>query len=946
MKRLFFLAIASILAVTAVAQMQPTAEPVYPVMPTDPALRTGKLANGMRYYIRHNDKQKNLADFHIIHNVGAIQEADNQQGLAHFLEHMAFNGTINLPGKTLIEYLEKVGVKFGANLNAGTSWDYTEYMMKDVPVVRQGVIDTAMLVLHDWSHFIELKPEEIDSERGVIMEELRTRDGADWRSTIKLIKAVAKGTLYEHRNLIGHLEGLKSFSYDDIRTFYDKWYRPDYQAVVIVGDIDVDKVEAQIKSLMSDIPAPAPDAPEKDVIVVPDNVEPIISIFEDPEMIESEASIFIKREAMPLKMRNTIVAEQFALIHSLGAQMANTRLAEMAMKPNAPFIRAYIHNGGIGICPTLDMLTCGVTTKDGGLNEGLEAAYTELERIRRHGFTESEFERAKQSVLRREEQAYTNRNDRKNAEYVRRYTSNFRKNTAMPDAEVEWKTDSVIISQLPLAAVNQVFAQYITDHNNVIVVNAPKKEGVVNPSESDILATIAKVKGSEIAPYADNTIKEPLIADLKALKGSPVKKSKTTTDQMLGTTEWTLKNGVKVVVRPSVFKADEVCVDIISNHHGIANLSDEDCNTANLFSMIMGNQGVSKFSVSDLRKLLSGKAASVQIGLGDYKTSIEGFGSPKDLETLMQLLYLNFTQPRFNEDDFNVTIGQLRSYVENLKSNPDYVASAEVQKTLYGNSPRRQQISTEMLNNVKFERLASIHKQLFSNIADFTVYITGNVDLESLKPLVEKYIGSIPASKRLTPAKDDGVRYVKGVVVNDFRVAMQQPKVGVYRFYTGEIPYTLENKVAMSFLSSALTSRYTISIREEKGGTYGVGVGGRVSDKFEPKYILQVQFDTNEQMADELSDIVVAELQKIANEGPLAADVDKTREYLLKEWQNQLRDNGSWAQFIMEKYNNGLDYIGSYEQIVKDMSVEKVQALAKKILSDNNMTYVVMRPQK
>ena len=944
MKRFLILAVAIVLAITAVAQMQPTAEPAYPVIPNDPALRTGKLSNGMRYYIRHNDKQKNLADFHIIHNVGAIQEADNQQGLAHFLEHMAFNGTINLPGKTLIEYLEKVGVKFGANLNAGTSWDYTEYMMKDVPVVRQGVIDTALLVLHDWSHFIELRPEEIDSERGVISEELRTRDGASWRLTIALIKAVGKGTLYEHRNLIGHLEGLQSFSYDDIRTFYDKWYRPDYQAVVVVGDVDVDKVEAQIKSLMADIPAPAADAPEKDVIIVPDNQEPIISIFEDVEMTHSQASIYIKRPAMPLKLRNTIVAEQFGLIHALGSEMANARLNEISMKPDAPFNSAYMHNGGVGICPTLDMLICGVSTKDGGLIAGLESAYTELERIRRHGFTEGEFERAKQIVLRREERAYTNRNDRKNAEFVRRYTSNFRKNTAMPAAELEWKTDSALIAQLPLVAVNQVFAQYITDHNNVIVVNAPKKEGVTNPTESDILAVIAKVKSSEIAPYADTSVKEPLIANTEALKGSRVKK--TATNTTLGTTEWTLKNGVKVIVRPSTFKADEVCVSLHSNHHGIANLSDEDCNTAQLFTMIMSNQGISKFSSTDLHKQLSGKTAGAQLELGHYTTSVTGFGSPKDLETLMQLIYLSFTEPRFNENDFNVTINQLRSYVANLTNNPNYIVSKEVQKTLYGDSPRRQQLSVEMLNNVKFERLAPIHKAMYSNLKDFTVSITGNIDLNVLKPLVEKYIGSIPASKKLTPSADDGVRYVKGEVVNDFRVAMQQPKVGVYRFYTGEIPYTLENKVAMTFLSSALTSRYTISIREEKGGTYGVGVGGQLDDKYEPNYMLQIQFDTNEQMADELSDIVVAELKKIAEQGPLAADVNKTREYLLKEWQNQLRDNNAWLNFIQEYHFNGLDYAGSYEQIVKEMTGEKVQALAQKILSDNNMTYVVMRPQK
>ncbi|MBQ1201873.1 MAG: insulinase family protein, partial [Alistipes sp.] len=595
MRKFFLSALATLVAFAAVAQL--STQPQIPVIPQDPEVRTGQLENGMKYYIRHNNKQKGLADFYIIHDVGAIQEDDNQQGLAHFLEHMAFNGTKNLPGKMLIEYLEKVGVKFGANLNAGTSWDYTQYLIKDVPVSRQGVVDTAMLIMHDWSHFITLDHSEIDKERGVIQEELRTRDGASWRSTINLLKTLFKGTKYEHRNLIGHLDGLQSFSYDDIKSFYDKWYRPDYQAVVVVGDIDVDKIEAQIKTLMADIPAPAADAAKKEVIVVPDNQEPIVSIFEDPEMVESDISLFIKRPAMPREMRNTVVAEQISLINSIAGTMANARLAEIAMKPDAPFTQAYIGNGGVGICPTLDGLTLGVNTKDGGLKAGFAAALTELERIRRHGFTEAEFERAKAQVLRREEQAYTNRNDRMNGQYVQRYLSAFRRNTAFPPAELEWKMDSAIIAQMPLDAVNQVYKQYITDHNNVVIANAPKKDGVVNPTEADVLEVLKAVKASEIAPYKDNTVKEPLIANPEALKGSKVKK--VAANETLGTTEWTLKNGIKVVVKPTTFKADEVSIRMVAQS-GVSNLTDEDYYTGKYMPMAMGQMGVGKFSSTEL----------------------------------------------------------------------------------------------------------------------------------------------------------------------------------------------------------------------------------------------------------------------------------------------------------------------------------------------------------
>ncbi|MBQ3208437.1 MAG: insulinase family protein [Alistipes sp.] len=944
MRKFFLSVLATVVAFTAAAQLVGGPAPEF--IPNDPAVRTGQLENGMKYYIRHNNKQKGLADFYIIHNVGAIQEDDNQQGLAHFLEHMAFNGTNNLPGKMLIEWCERVGIKFGANLNAGTSWDYTQYLIKDVPVSRQGVIDTAMLILHDWSHFITLDHSEIDKERGVIQEELRTRDGASWRSTINLLKNLFKGTKYEHRNLIGHLDGLKSFSYDDIKSFYDKWYRPDYQAVVIVGDIDAEKVEAQVKSLMADIPAPAADAAQKEVIVVPDNKEPIVSIFEDPEMLESEISLFIKRPAVPVQMNDTVQAEMLTLINSLGGTMANARLAEIATKPNAPFTQAYLSNGGVGICPTLDGLTLGVTTKDGGLSEGFAAALTELERIRRHGFTEGEFERAKAQVLRREEQAYNNRNDRMNGQYVQRYLSAFRKNTPFPAAELEWKMDSAIIAQLPLVAINQTFASYITDHNNVVIVNAPKKEGVANPTEAQILEVMAKVKGSQIDPYQDNTVKEPLIAPNAKLKGSKVKKSGA--NATLGTTEWTLKNGVKVVVKPTTFKADEVQIQMVSQS-GVSNLTDEDYYTGKYMPLAMSQMGVGKFSSTELRKQLSGKSASTSVSPDDYTTTIAGNGSPKDLETIMQLLYLRFTAPRFSEDDFKATMSQYISYVENLKSNPDFKASSEQLKSLYNNHYRRQQISTEVLNSIKYERLEPIYRSLTANAANFTVYIVGNVDLATLKPLVEKYIGSLPAKKRkITKRLDDGIRYAKGEVVNDFNHPMQQPKVSVCRIYTGDIEYNLENAVTMNFLQDILRARYTISIREEKGGTYGVGVGGSVDALYNPNYQLVIQFDTNEKMADELSEIVVAELKQIAANGPKSEDLEKVREYLIKEWNNRLVQNGAWMSYIYQNYTYGenMNRVANYENIVKGMTAEKVAALAAKVLADNNMTYVVMRPAK
>ena len=938
MKRVFLFVVAMFTAASVSAQFNPM-QPIE----ADKDVRVGKLENGLTYYIRHNEKPKGQAHFYILHDVGAIQEDDNQQGLAHFLEHMAFNGTKNLPGKQLINYLESIGVKFGYNLNAGTSWDYTEYQLRDVPTTRKEVVDSALLVLHDWSHFIALKPAEIDSERGVIMEELRTRDGASWRSTINMIKTVARGTKYEHRNLIGHLDGLKNFSPADLESFYRKWYRPELQAVAVVGDIDVDYIENKLKSLMSDIPASPADAVQKEVIVIPDNQEPIVSVFTDPEMSNSLVRYIFKRgNLVPKQYANTGYAEMMNIVTMLMTHMGNARLSEIAMKPDAPFTGAGMSNGSFGICPTFESFSVAATSPDGKLLTAFEAIATEVERIRRHGFTQGEFERAQNNLLRSCERAYNNRNDRKNGEYVEIYLDNFRNNSPMPDAKTEWQLDSMIIKNLNVDVVNQVVQKLITSHNLIVIMNAPEKEGVVNPTEAEVLATIKKVAAAEIAPYEDNVVKEPLIGENVELKGSPV--VKTAVNEKLGTTEWTLANGTRVIVKPSTLKADEV---LLKGHceGGFSLLSDEDYYTGLFTPAITQMSGVSKFSRADLRKQLSGKSASVYLNGSEYEHGINGNCSPKDIETMLQLVYLNMTAPRFDKNDFETVMKQYRAYVDNLKTNPDYIMGEQEEKTLYGNNPRRQSLSMEMLDKVNFERLDEVFATLYPNGNTFTYTFVGNVDLETLRPLVEKYIGSLPASKQKLSFVDDGVRYAKGVVVNDFKTPMQQPKVSVSRIYTGKGKASLKNRLTMTFLTQALNSRYLISIREEKGGTYGVGVNGGFDDAPFETYNLKISFDTNEKQADELSEIVLKEIQKIAAEGPLAEDVEKTREFFLKNWKNTLEQNGGWMRVISAWYENGIDQYGTYEDIVKNLKYSDVQKMAKKILKDNNMVYVVMRPE-
>lgn len=931
--------------VAALAAVSATAQGLNPMspMPEDPAVRKGTLENGMAYYIRHNEKPKSQADFYILHHVGAIQEEDSQQGLAHFLEHMAFNGTKNLPGKQVIEYLETIGVKFGANLNAYTSWDETCYNISSVPTTREGIIDSAMLILHDWSHFIALQPKEIDSERGVIKEELRTRDGAPLRAQMKMIEAIGKDTRYAERNLIGYLDGLESFKYSDLEDFYQKWYRPEYQAIVIVGDVDVDQVEAKLKKLMSDIPASPADAVQKETIVVPDNEEPIISIFTDPEMTSSQVQLFIKRPALPKEVNNTVYAEMMSLIDSYMGSMANARLEEISMKPDAPFVGAGMQNGGLGIIPTLQNSIFMAATQDGKIATGLEALLTEMEKIRRFGFTLGEFERAQNDLLRSCERQYANRNDNTNGYYVRRYLSAFRENTAIPDPKSEWEIDSMLIKSINVEVINQVAKQYLTDQNQVYIINAPEKEGVAVPTAEEVLAIRKKVMESEVEAYKDNIVKEPLIAEEVVLKGSPVKKA--ATNEAYGTTEWTLKNGIKVVVKPTTFKADEIRL-FAKAYGGLSILSDEEIFYGELMPIINQMSGVGKFSRIDLQKQLSGVMAGVQPSVDEYISQLNGSCSPKDLETMLQLLYLNFTQPRFNEDDYTTVMTMLGTQLENIEKNPDYQMEKRYLEIVYGNNPRRGMISKEQLSKMEFAKVAPIYKKLFPDGNSFTFFFVGNVDLEVLKPLVEKYIGSLPVSKKPMKAIDDKCDYVTGQVDEAFRVEMQQPKVSVRYLFSGEMPFTMENRIAFTFLTQALNSRYLISIREEKGGTYGVHVSGSTGFVPKPTYELEIQFDTNEEMADELCEIIMKEIQTIANEGPKTEDIEKTREFLLKSWKSSLEQNNSWMNYVSTRYSaSALDYLADYEQAVKNLKNEDVQALMKKILADGNMTKVMMRPE-
>ena len=938
MRKLFISLVALFVGVAGLFAQNPMEQ-----FPLDPEVRVGVLDNGMTYFIRHNEKPKGQASFYIYHDVGAIQEEDDQQGLAHFLEHMAFNGSVNLPGKQMIEKLESIGVQFGYNLNAFTSWDCTEYMIKDCPVTSEENIDLALLILHDWSQFIALQSAEIDSERGVIMEELRTRDGAGLRAQNDMLKNLFKGTLYEHRNLIGYLDGLQSFDQQALVNFYKKWYRPELQALVIVGDIDVDQVEAKIKTLMADIPASPADAAQKDVIMVPATEEPIVSVFTDPELTQSSVMMFARREALPKEYKNTMIGYSIDVVNSFVTIMMNNRFQEIIQSADAPFLGGGMDEGSFGICPTMEATMFSATAHEGRIDDAFRAVYTEMERMRRYGFTPGEFERAKQEILRWSESQYTNRYDVRNDEYAQRYLDYYAKGTSMMDAETEWQIDQMVINSITLDAVNQTYAQIAQPNQNlVILARSPKKEGVAVPTVEEILAIKAEVEASEIENYKDDTVIESLIAKNVKLKGSKAKV--TDVNESLEYTEWTLKNGIKVVVRPSTLKADEVRI-LASAKGGCSMLSDEEYYHGQFLGMVMSNSGIGKFNSNELSKQLSGKSAYASVGVDHYEHAVNAGGSPKDIETILQLMYLNFTAPRFDETDLDNLKKMYVPFFTNKESDPDYICSKEFSKTLYQNHVRRQVTSASQIEALNIPALQSVHSKLFSDANDFRFVIVGNVDLKTLKPLVEKYIGSLPTSKSELTWSNDGVSYAKGGVEHKFPATMQQPKVSVRLVYTGAMEDNAKNRLIVDLLSRALDNRYMVSIREEKGGTYGVSVQGGIDEYPTENYFVGIVFDTNEQLADELVEICDNEIKKIAQEGPLAEDIAKAKEFLQKNYNNVLENNGGWISAITRWYEEGYNYKEEYLGVLESVTADDVKAFAAQLLEDGNRVLVLMRPE-
>ena len=923
--------VATVVALTTFAQT---------VLPVDPNVRIGKLENGLTYYIRHNDQPAQRAEFYLATNVGAFQEEDDQDGLAHFLEHMCFNGTKNFPDKKLLEYLQGIGAEFGRNINASTGFEQTQYMLNNIPIIREGIIDSCLLVLHDYAHYVTCDPEEIDAERGVILEERRSRRDANWRIFERLLPYYFGDTKMARRTLIGGEEQLKTFKYESLTDFYRKWYNPDMQAVIVVGDFDVDMMEQKIKDTFSSIPAP--EVPTvKPVIPVPANEKPVVAIITDPEATSSSIQLIWRGDAMPREYASTDVAFMTDIIKMIISDAFAERMEAITASSTAPFL-----NGSMGISSLVegtDAVMAEVTFKDGEYKKALEAFYAEIERVKRYGITEGELERAKMDLISSAERGVEAAPTRKNPQLVYPILSHFFNNNYMLEPEVELQLTQAICAQLPAMVFQQIIQQLITDENMLIAYTAPEREGLTHPAEADLLAVIEQVKASEVAAPVEESANESLL-DADAIKPGKIKKEN---GAAYGATVWTLSNGVKVVYLPTAYKNDEVQVRLVMNGgRSLIETAELPSFDDNVWALYSQNRGLSKFSGVQLKKMLTGKNVRCELNIEKTRHGINVVSTPKDLETAMQMMYLNITEPRFDNEEFLIGINQIKAILPNLEKMPQLKLQKLIMETLYGGHERMLTIDSELVEKANIADFEKASRRLFGTVAGATVYVVGNVDAETLKPLVAKYIASLPGGKKGRKIVDRKEYIVKGNIVKNEAMAMETPKSTVLQVYTADMPYSMKNEVLLDIAKLYLDMVYVETLRESEGGTYGAGVATVFGREPKDVAILQVVFETNPESAEKLSTLAIEGVQKIITEGIPADKFDMIIKNVQKNIPQDRISNSYWGSALQKYVEFGEMYDSEYEEAVKTATPEAVVEVVKKLVEADNFIQLIVSPEE
>jgi len=931
MKKIYLAAL--LVLITMFSWAQPINE-----LPVDPAYRIGKLDNGLTYYIRHNTEPAGRASYYIIQNVGAILEKDSQNGLAHFLEHMSFNGTQHFPGKELLSRLEKNGVAFGRNINAYTSWDETVYNLSDVPVNKPGLVDTCIQILADWSDYLTLDEGEINKERGVILEEWRTRRNASWRMMTQMLPVLFEGSQYAVRDVIGDTLVINNFHPDTLRDFYHNWYRTDLQAIAVVGDIDVDEVEGKIKEIFSPIAAVENPIPRPENLLVPREGTKYLLVT-DPEAPETSISLYII-DRQPDKRARDVDYIRDGFVISLMNNMMRNRFSEIVQKGTPPFISGALNYGSF-LARNYNALTLSASLRENEEARGFEAALTELERARRHGFTKGELERAKATMLSNFENLYKQKDKISNDDWADQIKDNFLTAEPIPSLDVQYSYYKEILPLITPEEVTERLRELITDDNRFIVVDGPEDKDHLTEAEAfDIVREIAT---ADIKPYEDVTGGSDLITE--TLSGAAV--IKTVALPQFDATEWTLSNGAKVVFRHADFEKDNVTITGYASG-GSSLYPDSLVPSLTLFPQVISMYGAGEFDNVALTKMLAGKKASVSLGIQETMQTVAGTSTPKDFETLMQLLYLRFARPNYNREAYDAILGRYTAVITAMQKDPNKMMSDSLSMNMTGYHPRTFLLTPESMKLISYDDINYIYENSFNDASAFTFFITGNIEESVAREMASKYLGSLPSKYVTRTWKDLGMHQPYGTVKKEISVPLAVPKATVIMSYTASTKYKPANYITMDVLKGILDLVYTEKVREEQGGTYGVSLNASSQKQPVEKATLLIAFECDPERASELKSIIYKELNEIAQNGPTQVNLDKTVSNMLKTREEDLQHNSYWAGTIRNYYLNEIDRNDpkNYADILNKMTVKDLQKMAKKFLAKADLLELIFVPEK
>ena len=904
-------------------------------IPLDPSITTGTLDNGLSYMIRANDTPENRAELRLVLNAGSILEDDDQLGLAHFVEHMAFNGTASFEKQELVEYLESIGMRFGADINAYTSFDETVYML-EVPTDNAETLDTGLRILHEWAGSIAFEPEEIDKERGVVIEEWRLRQGGANRIISRQYPVLLSGSRYPERLPIGTEENLRTFDHDSLLRYYRDWYRPDLMTVIAVGDFEAEAIEARIQELFADLSNPDP-ARERAFHHVPDHKEALISIEADPEAGFASVELLYKHDNGDV---GTVAQYQEDLKRSLFASMLNRRLGELTQDADPPFIGA---GGGDGsLVRTKSAFSLSASVQDGQYLRALETMLTETERVRQHGFTASEFDRARQARLRRMEVAWNERDNQRSGALADEYRRHVLTGESVPGIDAEFRLMQRALPAISLEDVNALVPVLMTAHNQVVMVSGPGGDEQPMPIIEEVKAVMEQVSGQALEPYDDGEQDAPLLAELPE-SGSVVEEIHR---EDIGLTTWILSNGARVILKPTDFKADEILLSAWSPG-GASLAADSLYMSASLTTNIVGGSGVGDFNAVDLSKKLSGQVARIRPYIANMEEGFSGAASPQDLETLFQLAYLYGTAPRADSTVFASFMTRMNSMLSTMQTNPQSAFGDTLNVTLNDYHPRARPMSSEVLGEADLDAMRAFYADRFADFSDFTFLMVGSFEPEDLRPLVEQYLATLPATDRNEAGRDVGMRPPEGVIEKEIRRGIE-PRSQVGIVFSGDLPWSMESRRALNMLRETLDTRLREVLREDLGGTYGVSVQGSLRDEPYPHYQFAIVFGCDPERVDELVGKVWETIREIQTNGPEPEHLTNAREQAFRSWETGLEENGYWLNSLEFYLTRGMDparILSNPAEALEKVTPADVADMARKVLRNDQYVRVTLYPE-